>query len=123
MCASFAGKKYLCQSAGRRDSLWLAIRDDGLGFERGAMDFSGMGLIGIEERVKELHGSVEIISQPQKGTVLQIRLPYHPEIWGMNPIRIILADDHGVVLGDCLVFLIKERGWLYSERHLMAERR
>lgn len=52
----------------------MAIQDDGVGFEAEASQ-RGIGLLGIEERVRELNGSVSIQSAPHKGTVLRVELP------------------------------------------------
>jgi len=59
---------------GGADSVRLSIQDDGVGFSEGASR-RGLGLIGIEERVRSLDGKMSIISQPNKGTVLDIELP------------------------------------------------
>jgi signal transduction histidine kinase len=53
----------------------LAVIDDGVGFDPSAASHSGLGLIGIEERVRELHGSLAIHSSPGAGATLKIRIP------------------------------------------------
>ena len=55
------------------DALMLAIQDDGRGFkpERDR----GLGLLGIEERVHRLSGTLFIDSEEGKGTLLSIALP------------------------------------------------
>jgi signal transduction histidine kinase len=55
------------------DALMLAIQDDGRGFkpERDR----GLGLLGIEERVHRLNGTLVIDSEEGKGTLLSIALP------------------------------------------------
>jgi len=59
---------------GRQDSLAVSVSDDGVGMrsERGS---SGFGLRGIEERVRELHGTLVIQTAPESGTTLTIDLP------------------------------------------------
>lgn len=60
----------------------ITIQDDGRGMppdERPADHPSTMGLLGMEERVKELSGRLEIQSQPGKGTLLKATLPL-PEL-------------------------------------------
>jgi signal transduction histidine kinase len=52
----------------------LTIADDGVGLERGKTA-RGLGLIGIEERVRELHGVVAIRSAADSGTRISISLP------------------------------------------------
>jgi signal transduction histidine kinase len=51
----------------------LAVEDDGVGLRE--LSTSGMGLIGIEERARELGGRVHIDSQVNRGTLLQVDLP------------------------------------------------
>ncbi len=68
----------LCRVDLRRsgNGLELSVSDDGVGFERaeGAAR-SGLGLIGIRERVAELDGVFEINSAPGGGTTLRVQLP------------------------------------------------
>jgi signal transduction histidine kinase len=52
----------------------IAVSDDGAGFDPGARR-DGLGLRGMEERVKEVGGTLAISSAPGRGTVLSIRLP------------------------------------------------
>ena len=57
--------------------LELIVRDDGVGFDVGAMlrTTSRLGLHGMQERVALLGGSVEILSTPGEGTTVRARLP------------------------------------------------
>jgi signal transduction histidine kinase len=55
----------------------LTVKDDGSGFE--AAKTRGLGLIGMEERVKQLGGRLEIESQPGHGTLLRATLPMATE--------------------------------------------
>ena len=54
-------------------SLVLTVKDDGSGFEPDQT--RGLGLLGMEERVKQLGGRLEIESQPGHGTLLRATLP------------------------------------------------
>ena len=54
-------------------SIVLTVKDDGSGFEPGKI--RGLGLLGMEERVKQLGGRLEIESQPGRGTLLRATLP------------------------------------------------
>ena len=54
-------------------SIVLTVKDDGCGFETAKT--RGLGLIGMEERVKQLGGRLEIESQPGQGTLLRATLP------------------------------------------------
>ena len=51
------------------------ISDDGRGFDRNAQKGRGLGLLGMEERVRELGGSVKITSSVGGGTRVEFRLP------------------------------------------------
>jgi signal transduction histidine kinase len=51
------------------------IADDGKGFEVGADKRRGLGLLGMEERVRELGGTLRVTSSPGRGTAVEIRLP------------------------------------------------
>jgi len=60
--------------------LVLDVSDDGRGFDvaetlsRSALD-QALGLLGMQERVGVLGGTVEIRSRPQRGTRVEVRLP------------------------------------------------
>src|ERR1700687_1135127 len=60
-------------------TLCCSIRDDGVGFDvRGARHEGkrrGLGLIGIQERLNAVGGTLSINSAPGRGTKLLIRLP------------------------------------------------
>jgi signal transduction histidine kinase len=60
-------------SAGPRE-LVVVVRDDGIGIDAGRRD-GGLGLRGIEERVRELQGRTQIRSEAGAGTTVTIRLP------------------------------------------------
>ena len=57
-----------------RDELQLSVSDDGVGLNP-AHRGRGLGLIGIDERVKELHGTVVIATGGARGTTVAVRLP------------------------------------------------
>ena len=54
--------------------LQLSVSDDGIGLNP-AHRGRGLGLIGIDERVKELHGTVVISPRGTTGTIVEVRLP------------------------------------------------
>jgi signal transduction histidine kinase len=56
------------------NSLWMTIEDNGRGFEVDKIK-SGLGLIGIQERIALLDGEIKIDSSPEDGTKLWIELP------------------------------------------------
>ena len=52
----------------------VTVQDDGIGFNAAAAR-GGLGLLGMQERVQELDGTVTITSQPKKGTTIRVELP------------------------------------------------
>jgi two-component system sensor histidine kinase UhpB len=56
--------------------LALSIRDDGKGFDVDAARRSGgLGLVSIEERARLIKGRVRVVSQPGRGTVIDVTVP------------------------------------------------
>jgi len=53
--------------------LLLSIQDDGRGFD--VKRSRGLGLLGMEERVAHLDGTLELVSEPGKGTLISVILP------------------------------------------------
>ena len=51
----------------------LTVQDDGCGFD--PQRVRGLGLLGMEERVRHLGGAFQIDSQPGRGTLLRVGLP------------------------------------------------
>jgi signal transduction histidine kinase len=58
---------------GEPGRILLSVQDDGSGFDTERV--RGLGLLGMEERVKHLGGTFEIDSRPGHGTLLQVALP------------------------------------------------
>ena len=58
---------------GENGQVLLNVQDDGSGFD--PQRVRGLGLLGMEERVRHLGGKFEIDSRPGRGTHLQIALP------------------------------------------------
>jgi signal transduction histidine kinase len=57
--------------------LRLVVRDDGCGFEPGAVNSGGgMGLQNMRERAAQLGGKLELTSAPGAGTTLEVEVPY-----------------------------------------------
>lgn len=52
-----------------------AIVDDGRGFDVKAARPNSLGLLGMEERIRELGGSLRVNSAPGRGTRIEFRLP------------------------------------------------
>lgn len=69
-----------------RTSITIVVRDDGIGFDMDARS-SGLGLVGMRERVALAGGSLTIVSTPEVGTVLRGRIPLE------RPPRGLRRDD------------------------------
>jgi signal transduction histidine kinase len=56
-----------------------SVRDDGVGFDVSAVlarrGESGVGLLGIQDRLEAVNGLLEIVSAPGKGTDLRGTIP------------------------------------------------
>jgi signal transduction histidine kinase len=58
------------------DELHLTVQDFGVGFDPGvAMFHEGIGLISMRERVNLVKGTLSILSRPQRGTEITVRVP------------------------------------------------
>jgi signal transduction histidine kinase len=71
--------------------LVLTIQDDGRGFDIG--ETKGLGLLGIQERVTRLGGQCRVQSEPGRGTILTVDLPFTPENRGAYAHE---ADSHSI---------------------------
>jgi signal transduction histidine kinase len=61
----------------RDDNLLLSVRDDGVG---GADAARGSGIVGLNDRVEALGGSLHVDSRPGEGTQIVARLPLDLEL-------------------------------------------
>jgi signal transduction histidine kinase len=57
-------------------TLAVRVTDDGRGFDPDRA--RGLGLLGMEERVKRLGGALTVESQPGKGVTVKAELPLPP---------------------------------------------
>lgn len=75
-CAKHARAKSIrivvCASA---SSVNVTIEDDGIGFDLGRSSGSGLGLLGMRERVAEVHGKLSVVSGRHGGTALTLEIP------------------------------------------------
>ena len=55
-----------------------SVADNGQGFEALERRRSGLGLIGMEERLRELGGNLRVASSPGTGTRIEFRVPASP---------------------------------------------
>ncbi len=75
-CARHAQAKSIAiHLSGQHGRLKMSIQDDGVGLGLRTGGKRGLGLLGVEERVRELGGSVEVASKPRQGVLLKIEMP------------------------------------------------
>jgi signal transduction histidine kinase len=73
-CARHAhAKRIEIRASYEKNTLELIVSDDGIGIDPARA--RGVGLLGIEERVRELHGSFHVGSRQPTGTELHVTLP------------------------------------------------
>jgi signal transduction histidine kinase len=76
-----SGAKQVCITLAQHDGFIVSeIQDDGKGFDLPSVQFRehgprGLGLLGIQERVSQYGGQLEIISKPGNGTRLRVIFP------------------------------------------------
>ena len=79
---------------GENGGLRLRVRDDGCGFDPGAVSRPGAahyGIVGMRERIESLGGSFVLESAPGRGTAIEIVLP--PD--ARKPHRAEPVEKHG----------------------------
>jgi len=66
--------------AGRAGCLHLVVADDGIGFPvpPSAGELGGLGLVGMQERVRAQDGRLRVSSRPGRGTLVAVSLPLGP---------------------------------------------
>jgi signal transduction histidine kinase len=57
------------------DQISVSVQDNGKGFDPQHLLTNGIGLAGMEERVRALQGRLTISSEPGKGTLVALTLP------------------------------------------------
>jgi signal transduction histidine kinase len=60
---------------GSPTDLVLTVSDDGVGFDPGAAQRNGLGLISMAERIEAIGGTLDIRSAPRLGTALTVAVP------------------------------------------------
>jgi signal transduction histidine kinase len=65
---------------GDSDRITISVQDDGIGFDSTLPSSRGLGLIGMGERVRELGGTMFIMSEPGQGSLLDISIPLPMEL-------------------------------------------
>jgi len=61
--------------AGRTGAVGVTVQDDGIGFDTTRRPRTGLGLVGIQERARDLGGTFQITSKVGQGTLLTVELP------------------------------------------------
>jgi signal transduction histidine kinase len=61
----------------RNNQIHLVVKDDGDGFDVSRTAHAGLGLIGIEERARELGGTTSVRSVPEQGTTVHVAIPHN----------------------------------------------
>jgi signal transduction histidine kinase len=74
----------------------FSIQDDGSGFDKRFV--RGLGLLGMEERVRRLGGELRIESQMGRGTTISAELPL-PEIAAVDAPAPEINDAHSHIAG------------------------
>ena len=59
-----------------QSNMLLSITDNGIGFVPEDVSKNGMGLSSLSRRTNSIHGLLDIISSPGKGTTIAINVPY-----------------------------------------------
>ncbi|GEM_PF-3963612 len=67
------------EDSNHREDLEVTIRDDGKGMDPTLNGEKGNGLQNMKKRAKQLSGALEIQSQPDRGTLITLRIPIPPE--------------------------------------------
>jgi signal transduction histidine kinase len=65
------------QLGSRDQGVFIAVRDRGAGMDPGDRNGRGLGLLGIGERLRAVHGHLEIDSAPGRGTELTAWIPWN----------------------------------------------
>ena len=61
----------------RQTPEWISLRvvDDGIGFDTNESRPGSYGLVNIRERVTGMGGTLKLLSFPNKGTIVEIKIP------------------------------------------------
>ncbi len=75
-CARHANAKTIQVILSAEDGhVAIVVRDDGMGFDTSAVRGKGLGLIGLQERVRELGGEIRLTSELHRGTTVSANIP------------------------------------------------
>jgi signal transduction histidine kinase len=74
--------------------LELMVSDDGVGFDvSNALTRGGLGLRSMEERVRLVHGTIRLASQPDHGTALRVTVELDSSHDSTAPLRTMAAES------------------------------
>lgn len=62
-----------------KNEVLIRVKDNGIGINDEKKEQTGIGLSSIRRKAALLKGSVELTSSPDKGTTVEVRLPWYPE--------------------------------------------
>ena len=63
----------------------IVMQDDGIGFdEKAARKRGHLGLVGARERVDSFKGNLELITAPNRGTLVVVTIPAYRAAMGKN---------------------------------------
>jgi len=75
-CARHANAKHVVVSIrNKKGYVVVIVHDDGVGFNAQMTLRGGLGLLGMQERVKALDGLLDISSEPRGGTTIRVQIP------------------------------------------------
>jgi two-component system CheB/CheR fusion protein len=78
--AKHAGKTHVkVRLEGVKGGLQLTIRDFGEGFDAGAIEHRGIGLVTMEERARLINGTFSVVSQLGEGATVTVIAPVPPQ--------------------------------------------
>ena len=71
---SHAEHRWIRMTASNDDLIVLAVEDDGIGFAVAETGGAGLGVHGMMERAASIDGSLEVVSQPGRGSTVRLVL-------------------------------------------------
>jgi signal transduction histidine kinase len=82
-CKHAAASKVAVSLRQGADGFLLTVKDNGAGFQmdqsgNGCLPKGGIGLVGMQERLRLVNGTLAVQSKPGKGTAIRVVLPFFP---------------------------------------------
>lgn len=71
---SRAEHRWIRMTSSNGDRIVLAVEDDGIGFDVAETGGAGLGVHGMMERAASIDGSLEMVSQPGRGSTVRLEL-------------------------------------------------